>query len=80
MIPSKAIIQAVKNPLTIVETKRIEEITSLLERHKKLTSSELSELTGLSRTRCNEYFKLMEKLGKVEAIFGGREKFYRLKA
>jgi len=70
----------IKEPLTIVETKRIENITSLLERHEKLTSSDLSQLIGLSRTRCNEYFKLMEKLGIVETILGGREKFYRLKA
>ena len=79
MIPSKAIIQAVKNPLTIVETKRIEKITSLLERHEKLSSSELSQLMGLSRTRCNEYFKLMDSLDLVEPVLSGREKFYRLK-
>ena len=65
--------------LTIVEKKRIEEIKSLLRRHKKLSSWELSELTGLSRTRCNEYFKLMENLGMVEAILNGKKKFYILK-
>jgi len=80
LMPKKPTLKDIEEPLTIVERKRIEHIISLLERHEKLTSSELSELTGLSRTRCNEYFKLMEKLGKVEAIFGGREKFYRLKA
>lgn len=65
--------------LTIVEKKRIEEIKSLLKKHKKLSSWELSELTGLSRTRCNEYFKLMENLGMVEAILDGKKKFYVLK-
>ena len=65
--------------LTVVEKKRIEEIKSLLKKHKKLSSWELSELTGLSRTRCNEYFKLMENLGMVEAILDGKKKFYILK-
>ncbi len=65
--------------LTIVEKKRIEEIESLLKKHKKLSSWELSELTGLSRTRCNEYFKLMENLGMVESILNGKKKFYKLK-
>ena len=66
--------------LTIVKSKRIEDIKSLLGTHEKLTSSELSQLTGLSRTRCNEYFKFMKKLNIVEPILGRREKFYRLKS
>ena len=65
--------------LTIVESKRIEDIKSLLGKHGKLTSSELSQLTGLSRTRCNEYFKFMKKLNMVEPFSSGRNKFYRLK-
>ena len=65
--------------LTIVETKRIENITSLLEVHEKLSSRDLSELIGLSRTRCNEYFKLMEKLGMVEPVLNERKKFYKLR-
>lgn len=65
--------------LTIVEKKRIEKIISLLERHEKLTSVELSQLIGLSRTRCNEYFKLMEKMGIAESLLVGKEKYYKLK-
>ena len=65
--------------LTPVESKRIEKILHVLERHEKLSSVELSELTGLSRTRCNEYFKLMEKNGLVEAVSNGKEKYYVLK-
>jgi len=79
MMPRKSVIQTSNEPLTIVETKRIEKITTLLERHEKLSSSELSQLMGLSRTRCNEYFKLMESLDIVEPFLSGREKFYRLK-
>ncbi len=65
--------------MTVVESKRIEKIKSLLKRHEKLSSSELSELMGLSRTRCNEYFKMMERLNLVRPSLVGREKFYGLK-
>jgi len=66
--------------LTIVESKRIENIRSLLKKHEKLSSTELSQLMGLSRTRCNEYFKKMENLGIVKPILVRREKYYRLKS
>ena len=71
--------QAIQGPLTIVESKRIERIKSLLKRHEKLSSTELSDLMGLSRTRCNEYFKLMESMGMVKPILVGKEKYYGLK-
>ena len=69
----------IQEPLTIVESKRVEKIISLLKRHEKLSSTELSDLIGLSRTRCNEYFKLMENLGMVKPILVGKEKYYGLK-
>ena len=65
--------------LTIVESKRIENIRSLLKKHEKLSSTELSQLMGLSRTRCNEYFKKMEILGIVKPVLVGKEKYYKLK-
>lgn len=61
-----------------VEIRRIERITTLLQQHGKLSSRHLAKLTGLSRTRCNEYFKQMEGLGMVEPVEVGRQKFYRL--
>jgi biotin operon repressor len=70
---------ASKQKLTIVEQRRIENIVSFLQEHGKLSSSQLSKLIGLSRTRCNEYFKLMEDLGLVEGVEIGKEKYYRLK-
>ena len=73
-------LEKIKKSLTIVETKRIDEIASLLKKRGKLTSSKLSQLTGLSRTRCNEYFKLMEKLDIVESVLEIREKAYKLKS
>jgi hypothetical protein len=62
----------------IVEARRIETITGLLQQHGKLSSETLASRTGLSRTRCSEYFKLMEEMGIVEPVLVGREKFYRL--
>lgn len=61
-----------------VESRRIEAITNLLSQHGKLSSGELSNHIGLSRTRCNEYFKQMEDIGIVESTIIGKEKFYRL--
>jgi hypothetical protein len=77
-------VESIKNMLgsnekTIVERKRMEKIIDMLKRHRKLTSSQLSQLIGLSRTRCNEYFKEMETLSIVEPVILGKEKFYALK-
>ncbi|MEM7825085.1 MAG: helix-turn-helix domain-containing protein, partial [Candidatus Aenigmatarchaeota archaeon] len=63
---------------TIVETKRIEKITDLLQTHKKLSSIQLAHLMGLSRTRANEYLKQMENLGLVYGTIDGKEKYYQL--
>lgn len=64
--------------ISMVESRRIEAITGLLQQSGKLSSDELSRQLGLSRTRCNEYFKQMEEMGIVEPVLIGREKFYRL--
>jgi biotin operon repressor len=79
---SKSIKEVIENrleqKLSPVESRRIEVITGLLQQHGKLSSPELASQIGLSRTRCNEYFKQMEKMGIVEPVLVGREKFYRL--
>jgi len=79
LVQKKPITQTTQEPLTIVESRRVEKIISLLKRHEKLSSTELSDLIGLSRTRCNEYFKMMEKLEMVKPILVGKEKYYGLK-
>jgi len=63
---------------TPVEMKRIEMITKLLNQHGRLSSEDLSKHMGLSRTRCNEYFKQMEEMGIVESAIVGKEKYYSL--
>lgn len=53
-------------------------IKSLLGEHKKLTTSQLSKLVNLSRTRCSEYMNEMERIGGVKAATVRRQKFYEL--
>ena len=55
-----------------------EQIISLLQQNKKLTSSQLSNLVGLSRTRCNEYFRELTKEGQTEGVVINRQKYYKL--
>lgn len=54
------------------------EIISILNMQRSITSSQLSKLIGLSRTRCNEYLKEMEKNGIVTGMFVGRKRVYKL--
>ena len=60
-----------------VKTKRKESVIRLLS-EKSFTSSELSSATGMSRTRCNEYLRELEKDGMVKGIVRNKKKFYRL--
>lgn len=55
-----------------------EQIISLLQQNKKLTSSQLSKLIGLSRTRCSEYFRELMREGKTEGVIINRQKYYKL--
>lgn len=55
-----------------------EQIVSLLQENKKLTSSQLSTLIGLSRTRCSEYFRELMREGKTEGMIINRQKYYKL--
>lgn len=74
----EAIEEKMDEKLSVVEMKRIKKITGLLEQHERLSSMQLAQLMDMSRTRCNEYFKLMERLRMVEPVLIGKEKFYRL--
>jgi len=55
-----------------------DQIVALLQQHKKLTSSQLSQLVSLSRTRCSEYFRELTKEGKTEGVIINRQKYYKL--
>ncbi|MBD3155045.1 MAG: winged helix-turn-helix transcriptional regulator [Candidatus Aenigmarchaeota archaeon] len=63
-------------PLTL---KNRSAIKLIVERYGKITSSQLSKLIKLSRTRCNEYLVEMEKDGILVSKRDGRKKFYSLR-
>jgi len=53
-------------------------IKSLLSEHEKLSCNELSKMIKLSRNRCNEYLKELERAGIVEGTRIRRKRFYSL--
>lgn len=53
-------------------------IISILAKKKMIDSCSLSKITGLSRTRCNEYLKELERDEIVRSITVGRRKIYKL--
>lgn len=54
-------------------------IKSLLGEHKKLSSTDLSRLLKLSRTRCSEYLNELSREGVIAYTTVRRKKFYELK-
>ncbi|MCK5023782.1 MAG: winged helix-turn-helix domain-containing protein, partial [Candidatus Aenigmarchaeota archaeon] len=54
-------------------------ILELLEKHTRLTASDVSVKLNLSRTRCSEYLTELEKSGVTEGIIVSRQKIYTLK-
>jgi len=53
-------------------------IKSLLSEHEKLSCEELARMVKLSRNRCNEYLKELERAGTVEGTRVRRKRFYSL--
>ena len=53
-------------------------VLEMLKRHNRLTASELGSRLGMSRTRCNEYLKELERNGITKGILISRQKFYEL--
>lgn len=54
-------------------------VKSLLNEHKRLSSAQLSKMLNLSRNRCNEYLKEMEREGLTRGFIYNKKKFYELK-
>ena len=53
-------------------------IIELLNKHKRLTASDMSVKLDLSRTRCSEYLTELERSGVANGIVISRQKFYEL--
>ncbi|GEM_PF-2282873 len=54
------------------------EIIALLQKHKRLNSSQLGKIIGLSRVRANEYLKELEDESIAKGITIKKKKFYML--
>ncbi len=53
-------------------------IIELLQKHKRMTASDLSVKLNLSRTRCSEYLTELERSGIARGFVISRQKFYEL--
>ena len=62
-----------------IAVKNREAIKLIVQRYGEITSSKLSKIIKLSRTRCNEYLVEMEKDGILVSEMKGREKFYSIR-
>ena len=60
-------------------TKTKETIKTLIKKYKMLTAAELGKLIKLSRNRCSEYLKSMEKEGILISRKKSRKKYYMLR-
>jgi hypothetical protein len=79
--PHRELAEAVMSqpePIVFVSDKRRESVQNALRQHGRLTSGQMSKIIGLSRTRCNEYLKDMEREGLVQATLEDKKKFYSL--
>jgi len=54
-------------------------IRLILKKHGRMTSNDLSKIIHLSRTRCSEYLKELQKEKMVESETINRKKYYKLR-
>ncbi|MFH8092605.1 MAG: winged helix-turn-helix domain-containing protein [Candidatus Aenigmatarchaeota archaeon] len=67
-----------ETPIITKKDKIKEAIKMILRKKGKMTSEELAQIVGLSRTRCNEYLKEMERNKEARAEVINRKKYYKL--
>ncbi len=58
--------------------KRKKEIIDILVKQKKIDSTELAKMVNISRTRCNEYLKEMEREGITKSSTVDKKRYYEL--
>ena len=56
-----------------------EMIKLMLTQHGKLTAMDMGRMLSLSRTRCSEYLKEMEKEGALMGTVNCRKRFYEIR-
>jgi len=71
--------EGVQIPSQTKSAKTIEAIKLILDKHGSMTSTELSKLIKLSRTRCNEYLREMEDIGILVSRINSRKKIYGIR-
>ena len=68
-----------KNEFVSLSVKNREAIKLIIKRYDEISSTKLSKIIKLSRTRCNEYLVEMEKDGILVSEMKGRQKFYKIR-
>jgi response regulator of citrate/malate metabolism len=68
-----------KKRMLPLKIKTKEAIKLILKKYDKLTSGQLSKIIHLSRTRCSEYLKELEREKKVISETRNRKKYYKLR-
>jgi len=66
-------------PTNVRSSKTKEAIKLILKKYGELSSAQLAKLIKLSRTRCNEYLKEMEREGDLVSRVESRKKLYKIR-
>jgi response regulator of citrate/malate metabolism len=66
-------------PTNVRSSKTKTAIKIILKKYGELSSVQLARLIKLSRTRCNEYLKEMERDGELVAKVDSRKKLYKIR-
>lgn len=67
-----------ESPTLTKRDKTRDAIKLILKRRGKMTSEDLCKIIGLSRTRCNEYLKDLERDKEAKSEIIDRKKYYRI--
>jgi len=71
---------ATKSSADGIKKSRIKKIIeNSLKEHGKLTAYDLGQMLSLSRTRCSEYLKEMERAGIVKGATSSRKRYYEIR-
>lgn len=65
-------------PTLTKKDKTRDAIKLILRKKGKMTSDDLCKIIGLSRTRCNEYLKDLERNKEAKSEVMGRKKYYKI--